>query len=164
MTLLDTIPGVARQSAELLLAEVGTDMQRFPTAAHLCKWAGVCPGNHESAGRQYSGKTPPRNRWLRGMLVQMANAAVRCKSSYFATVYRRLASRRGHKRAIVAVAHRLLIAVYHMLRQHQPYRDYRTTVPGQYTEQQLVKKLQQRVERLGYQVQLVPIAATQPPS
>lgn len=75
MTLLDTIAGVARQSAELLFAEVGTDIQRFPTAAHLCKWAGVCPGNHESAGRQYSGKTPPSNRWLRGMLVQMANAA-----------------------------------------------------------------------------------------
>lgn len=164
MTLLDTIPGVARQSAELLLAEVGTDMQRFPSAAHLCKWAGVCPGNYESAGKHYCGKTPPSNRWLRGMLVQMANAAVRCNSSYFATVYRRLAARRGHKRAIVAVAHRLLIAVYHMLRQHQPYRDYHTTVPGQHTEQQLVKKLQQRVERLGYQVQLVPIAATQSPS
>jgi hypothetical protein len=74
------------------------------------------------------------------------------------------AARRGHKRAIIAVAHRLLIAVYHMLRQHQPYRDYRTTIPGQYTEQQLVKKLQQRVERLGYQVQLVPIAASQIPS
>ncbi len=89
MALLDTIPGVARRSAELLLAEVGTNMQRFPTAAHLCKWAGVCPGNHESAGRQYSGKTPPSNRWLRGMLVQMASSAVRCKTSYFATVYRR---------------------------------------------------------------------------
>jgi transposase len=107
MILLDTIAGVARRSAQLLLAEVGTDMQRFPTAAHLCKWAGVCPGNHESGGRQYSGKTPPSNRWLRGMLVQMANAAVRCKTSYFAYVYRRLAARRGHKRAMIAVAHRL---------------------------------------------------------
>jgi transposase len=107
MTLLDTIAGVARRSAQLLLAEVGTDMQRFPTAAHLCKWAGVCPGNHESGGRQYSGKTPPSNRWLHGMLVQMANAAVRCKTSYFACVYRRLAARRGHKRAMIAVAHRL---------------------------------------------------------
>ena len=84
MTLLNTIPGVARQSAELLLAEVGVEMSRFPSTAHLCKWAGVCPGNHESAGRQPLGKTPPSNRWLRGMLVQMANAAVRCKSSYFA--------------------------------------------------------------------------------
>ncbi len=164
MTLLDTIPGVARQSAELLLAEVGIDMERFPSAAHLCKWAGVCPGNHESAGKHYSGKTPPSNRWLRGMLVQMANAAVRCKSSYFATVYRRLAPRRGHQRAIIAVAHRLLIAVYHILRQQQPYRDHHTSNAGQPTEQQLLKKLQHQVERLGYQVQLVPIAAAQSPS
>lgn len=161
MTLLDTIPGVARQSAELLLAEVGADMQRFPSAAHLCKWAGICPGNHESAGKQYSGKTPPSNRWLRGMLVQMANATVRCKTSYLATVYRRLAPRRGHKRAIVAVAHRLLIAVYHMLNQHQPYRDYRTTDTGQRGQQQLLTTLQHRIERLGYQVQLIPIATVQ---
>lgn len=164
MTLLDTIPGVARQSAELLLAEVGIDMSRFPSAAHLCKWAGICPGNHESAGKLYSGKTPPSNRWLRGMLVQMANAAVHCKASYFATVYRRLAPRRGHKRAIIAVAHRLLIAVYHMLRQHQPYRDYRTTNTGQRSQEQRLKKLQQQIEQLGYQVQLVPLAITQTPT
>jgi len=164
MPLLDTIPGVARQSAELLLAEIGSDMRRFPSAAHLCKWAGVCPGNHESAGKQYSGKTPPANRWLRSILVQMANAAVRCKASYFAGVYRRLAARRGHKRAIVAVAHRLLIVVYHILKQHQPYRDYRTTHPRQYQQQHLVQTLQHRIERLGYQVQLIPIATAQPPT
>lgn len=164
MPLLDSIPGVARQSAELLLAEVGSDMRRFPSAAHLCKWAGVCPGNHESAGKRYSGKTPPANRWLRSILVQMANAAVRCKASYFATVYRRLAPRRGHKRAIVAVAHRLLIAVYHILKQHQPYRDYRTTDLGQRSQHQLIQTLQHRIERLGYQVQLTPLATAQPPS
>lgn len=164
MTLLDTIPGVARRSAELLLAEVGVDMERFPSAAHLCKWAGICPGNHESAGKQYSGKTPPSNRWLRGMLVQMANAAVRCRTSYFASVYHRLAPRRGHKRTIVAVAHRLLIAVYHMLKQHQPYRDYRASDTGQRSQEQRLKRLQQQVERLGYQVQLIPFTATQPPA
>ena len=162
MTLLDTIPGVARQSAELLLAEVGVEMSRFPSAAHLCKWAGVCPGNHESAGKQSSGKTPPSNRWLRGMLVQMANAAVRCKSSYFATVYRRIAARRGHKRAILAVAHRLLIAVYHILSQHQPYRDYQATPAGQHLKAQRLKQLQKRVEALGYQVQLVPLPEANP--
>ena len=164
MTLLDTIPGVARQSAELLLAEVGVEMHRFPSAAHLCKWAGVCPGNHESAGKQSSGKTPPSNRWLRGMLVQMANAAVRCKSSYFATVYRRIAARRGHKRAILAVAHRLLIAIYHMLKQRQPYRDYQATPTGQQAKQQRLKQLQKRVEALGYQVQLVPLPVANPSS
>jgi hypothetical protein len=98
------------------------------------------------------------------MLVQMANAAVRCKTSYFATVYRRLAPRRGHKRAIVAVAHRLLIAVYHMLSQHQPYRDYRTTATGQRSREQRLNILQHQAERLGYQVQLVPISTAQPPS
>jgi transposase len=164
MPLLDSIPGIARQSAELLLAEIGSDMRRFPSAAHLCKWAGVCPGNHESAGKQYSGKTPPANRWLRSILVQMANAAVRCKASYFATVYRRLAPRRGHKRAIVAVAHRLLIAVYHILKHHQPYCDYRTMDTGQRTQHQLIQTLQSRTERLGYQVHLTPIATAQPPS
>jgi transposase len=147
--LLDTIPGVARQSAELLLAEIGSNMRRFPSAAHLCKWTGVCPGNHESAGKRYSGKIPPANRWLRSILVQMANAAVRCKAAYFATVYRRLAPCRGHKRAIVAVAHRLLIAVYHMLKQHQPYRDCRTIDTGQRTQHQMIQTLQHRIERLG---------------
>lgn len=162
MPLLDSIPGIARQSAELLLAEIGSDMRRFPSAAHLCKWAGVCPGNHESAGKQASGKIPPANRWLRSILVQMANAAVRCKASHFAGVYRRLAPRRGHKRAIVAVAHRLLIAVYHILKRHEPYRDFRATHLGQPTQQRLVQTLQARIERLGYQVQLTPIDTNQP--
>jgi hypothetical protein len=94
----------------------------------------------------------------------MANAAVRCKASYFAAVYRRIAARRGHKRAILAVAHRLLIAVYHMLRQRQPYRDYQPTVPGQYSKEQYLKQLQQRVEALGYQVQLVLLPTPNPSS
>jgi transposase len=147
-----------------MLAEIGSDMGRFPSARHLCKWAGVCPGNQESAGKHYSGKTPPSNRWLRSMLVQMANAAVRCKTSFFATVYRRLAPRRGHKRAIMAVAHRLLIAVYHMLRQHQPSHDHCATKSGQRTQQQLLNTLQHRIERLGYQVQLIPLPPVQPSS
>lgn len=98
------------------------------------------------------------------MLVQMANAAVRCKLSYFATVYRRLAPRCGHKRAIVAVAHRLLIAVYHMLKHHQPYRDSRSSQPASQSQSQLVQTLQHRIERLGYQVHLTPIASPQSPS
>ncbi|WP_250126471.1 hypothetical protein [Chroococcidiopsis sp. CCMEE 29] len=92
----------------------------------------------------------------------MANAAVRCRQSYFTSVYRRLVARHGHKRAIVAVAHRILIAVYHMLRQHQPYKDYHTTDTGQCSKEQLLGQLKQQVERLGYQVQLLPIPAAQP--
>lgn len=162
LPLLDSIPGIARQSAELLLAEIGSDMRRFPSAAHLCKWAGVCPGNHESAGKQASGKIPPANRWLRSILVQMANAAVRCKASHFAAVYRRLAPRRGHKRAIVAVAHRLLIAVYYILKRHEPYRHCRATQLGQPAQSHRVQTLQAQIERLGYQVQLTPIDTAQP--
>jgi transposase len=164
LPLLDSIPGIARQSAELLLAEIGSDMRRFPSAAHLCKWAGVCPGNHESAGKPASGKISPANRWLRSILVQMANAAVRCKSSHFAGVYRRLAPRRGHKRAIVAVAHRLLIAVYHILKRHEPYRDCRATQPGQPSQSHRVQTLQTLLERLGYHVQLTPINTAQSPT
>ena len=164
LPLLDSIPGIARQSAELLLAEIGSQMRRFPSAAHLCQWAGVCPGNHESAGKRASGKIPPANRWLRSILVQMAHAAVRCKASHFAGVYRRLAPRRGQKRTIIAVAHRLLIAVYHLLKRHEPYRDFRATHPAQSTQPHLVQTLQARIERLGYRVQLTPIETAQLPS
>jgi transposase len=161
LPLLDTIPGIARQSAQLLLAEIGSNMQRFPSAAHLCKWAGVCPGNHESVGKQASGKIPPANRWLRSILVQ-ANAALRCKASHFAEVYRRLAPRRGHKRAIVAVAHRLLIAVYHILKRCEPYRAFRATHSEHPPQQHLVQTLQARIEQLGYQVHLTPIHTARP--
>jgi len=84
--------------AQLLIAEIGVNIDRFPSAAHLCKWARVCPGNYESAGKRYSGNTGQANRWLRSALVQAANAAIKCKQSYLAVVYRRLAARRGHKR------------------------------------------------------------------
>lgn len=101
-------------------------------------------------------KPQPSNCWLRGMLVQMA-AAVRCKQSYFAVVYPPIAARRrGHKWAIFAVAHRLQIAVYHMLRQHQPYRDYQATAPGRHSKEQHLQQLQRRIEQLSYQVQLAP--------
>ena len=93
--LLDTIPGVGRATAELVVAEIGTDMQRFPSAGHLASWARVSPGNNESAGKRHSGRTGPGNQWLRSGLVQAAHAAVRVKGSYFSSVYRRLVGRRG---------------------------------------------------------------------
>lgn len=102
--LLDSIPGVARRTAELLIAEIGCDMSRFKSAAHLAKWAKLCPGNYESAGQRLAGRTGQSNTWLRSALVQAANAAVRCKNSYLNAVYRRLVARRGRKKAIVAVA------------------------------------------------------------
>ncbi len=113
--LLDTAPGIGRTAAELILAEIGTDMHRFPTEGHLASWAKVCPGNRQSGGKRYSSRTGKGSRWLRPVLVQAAWAAIRVKDSHLATVYRRLVVRLGTQKAIMAVAHRLLVAIYHML-------------------------------------------------
>src|SRR3712207_4476803 len=123
VTLLDTAPGIGRTVAEMIIAEVGTDMSRFPSEAHLASWAKVSPGNHESGGKRYTGKTGKGSRWLRSALVQAAHAAVKVKDSHLAAVYHRLKARRGKKKAIIAVAHRLLVAIYHMLKQREPYRE-----------------------------------------
>jgi transposase len=157
--LLDTIPGVARATAELIIAEIGTDMQRFGSAERLASWAKVCPGNNESAGKRRSGRTGQGNAWLRSGLVLAAHAAVVVKDSYFAKVYRRLAMRRGAKRAIMALAHRLLIAVYHMLLKHEPYRAPEPSAHDARRTHQLVHRMQQRIERLGYAVTIVPMPA-----
>lgn len=152
VALLDTIPGVARATAELLLAEIGIDMSRFPSAAHLARWARVCPGNNESAGKHFSGRTGQGNSWLRSGLIQAANAAARCKNTYLATVYQRLAARRGRKRALVAVAHRILTAVYHMLSTAQPYQDLGVNYLSQHQQEHLLKRMRSRLEHLGYKV------------
>ena len=120
--ILETIPGVARRTAELLLAEIGIDMSRFPTASHLAKWARLCPGNNESAGRRLSATIGQGHQWLRSGLVQAAQATVRCRGTYLASVFRRLASRRGKNKAIMAVAHRLLRAAYYILLKREPTR------------------------------------------
>ncbi len=113
VALLDTIPGVARRAAEMIVAEIGSDMSRFPSADDLASWAGVAPGNHESAGKRYSGKTRKGNQTLRTTLTQAAHSATRTKT-YLAAQYRRLATRRGKKRAIMAVAHSILVMAYHI--------------------------------------------------
>lgn len=154
VSLLDTIPGVARNTAEVLLAEIGIDMTRFPSAAHLARWARVCPGNNESAGKQFSGRTGHGNNWLRSALIQAANAASRCKNSYLAVVYQRLKARRGRKRAIVAVAHRILTAVFYMLSSGQPYKDLGVNYLNQPQKQHLLKQMRSRLEQLGYKVTL----------
>ena len=111
--LLKTIPGVEQRTAENLIAEIGNNMDQFPSAEHLASWAGMCPGNNESAGKRKSGKTPKGNRWLRRTLNKSAWAASHTKNTYLSAQYRRLASRRGKKRAIVAVGHTMLKIVYH---------------------------------------------------
>lgn len=115
IALLDSIPGVNQRIAEIFLAEVGTDMQRFPTAGHLASWVGLCPGNHQSARKQIRGTTRKGDRWLRQALIEAAQGAMRTKDTYLNAQGRRHTHRRGKKRAVVAVAHTILIIAYHIL-------------------------------------------------
>lgn len=156
LALLRTIPGI-KARAENVLAELGADMRVFPTAAHAASWAALCPGNDETGGKRRSGKTRKGNRWLRGVLGEAAWAAARTKDSYPSAQFRRLAGRRGKKRAIVAVSHSLLIAVYHVLRDHVPYQDLGAQHFDRLNPTQLTRYLVKRLERLGHQVTLKPM-------
>jgi transposase len=155
---LDTIPGVGQRAAEMLLAEIGTDMCRFPTAKHLASWAGMCPGHNESAGKRRSGKTRKGSRWLRQILVEMAHAAAKTKGTYLAAQYRRLAARRGKKRALIAVGHTLLVIAYTMLKRRQPYQDLGAAYFDTLDQHRVERRLVRRLERMGYQVALQPSA------
>jgi transposase len=158
MALWDTIPGVDQTAAHVLVAELGVDMSRFPNDRHVAAWAGLAPGNNESAGKHYSGRTTKGNPALRRMLVQAAWAATRTKGTYLSALYRRLVARRGKKRAIVAVARSILISAYHMAIRREPYRD----AGGNYFDQRMreivVSRLSRRLEKLGYSVFLTPQA------
>jgi transposase len=159
VSILDTIPGVDQRGAELLVAEWGTDMTRFGTAARLAAWTGVAPGNDESAGKQRSGKTRQGNRALRTGLTQMAHAATRTKGTYVASLYHRLAARRGKKRAIIAVAHSIVVSAFHMLSRHEPYHELGANYFDQQRRHHLVDRLTRRLEHLGYRVSLEPVPA-----
>jgi transposase len=152
--LLDTIPGVARHTAEMLVAEIGTDMTRFPSADHLPSWAGVAPGNYESAGKRASGKTRKGNRFLRTVLVQAAHAAARTKGTYLSAQYRRLSTRRGKTRAIMAVAHSMLVMAYYMIQRQEPYREAGADFFDQLQPEDTARRLVKRLEHLGYHVTL----------
>ena len=156
---LATIPGVGPRTAELLLAEIGTDMTRFPTAAHLASWAGVCPGNTESAGKRLSGRTRKGNPWLRTGLVEAAQAAARTKGTYLAAQYRRLAARRGTRKAAVAVAHSILVIVYHLLRDGTVFTDLGADFYDQRHRERVERRLVRRLEALGHRVTLTPATA-----
>jgi transposase len=158
LTRLDTIPGVGRRIAEIIAAEVGPDVRRFPSAGHLASWAGLCPGQDESAGKRRSGKTRKGNRWLRTALVEAAQAARRTKT-YLAAQFRRLTTRRGLKKAMVAVAHSILRIVYHLLIDEHPFEDLGEAYFDQRQRQHVSRRLKQRLERLGYRVQLEPITS-----
>jgi transposase len=158
--LLDTIPGVQQRGAEMIVAEIGVDMTRFGTASRLAAWAGVAPGNHESAGKQRSGKTRKGNQVLRAGLTQLAHGAVRTKGTYFSALYRRLAARRGKRRAILAVAHSIIVSVFYMLWRQEPYHDLGANYFDERRRHYTVDRLASRIEHLGYRVQLEPLSAT----
>jgi transposase len=154
VVLLDTIPGVARATAEAIVAEIGTDMRRFPTADHLASWAGVAPGNHESAGKRHSGRTRQGNKPLGAALNQAANAASRTKNTYLSAQYHRLAPRRGKKKAIVALMHSILVMSYHMIQRKEPYQELGGNYFDQRSPEVTANRLVKRLERLGFQVSL----------
>jgi transposase len=151
---LDTIPGVGRRTAEILVAELGTELQRFPTAQHLASWAGLCPGNDESAGKRRSGRTRRGNPWLRAALVEAAQAASRSHATYLGAQFRRLAARRGKKRALIAVAHSILVAVYFLLTRQVDYVELGNDYFDQRDQQRVERRLVRRLEGLGYDVNL----------
>jgi transposase len=144
---IDDLPGIGKRSAEVILAEIGIDMSRFPSAAHLCSWTGLCPGNNESAGKRKSGKTNKGNKHLKSILIQCAKAAQKDKNSFFYAQYQRLVVRRGANRATVAVAHSMLIAIYHMLMDNVPFKnlgsDYYTKFNTAAKARYYLRKLQE---------------------
>ena len=157
--LLQTIPGVGAVVAAALVAEIGTDMSRFPSAKHPASWAGVCPGNKQSGGKRLSGRTTNGNVWLRAMLGEAAWSIARTRGTYLAAQYHRLARRRGKNKAAMAVAHSLLVIVYCVLRDQQPYHELGATYFEQRDAERTQRHHVQRLQQLGFNVTLTPLAA-----
>jgi transposase len=155
---LDAIPGIGRRTAEAVVAEIGTDMSRFPTAKHLASWAGMCPGNHRSAGKRKSGKTRKGSPWLKSALTEAAHAAGRTKGTYLSAQYRRFAAGRNKKRATVAVGHALLGIIYHLLKEGTTYQDLGPTHFDERDRQAVIRRSVRRLEDLGYQVTVEELA------
>jgi transposase len=157
--LLQTIPGVGAIVATSLVAEIGTDMTRFPSAKHLASWAGVCPGNKESGGKRLSGRTTKGNVWLRAMLGEAAWSIARTRGTFLSAQYHRLARRRGKNKAAMAVAHSLLVIAYCVLRDQEPYNELGATYFEQRDAERTQRHHVQRLQQLGYSVTLTPLAA-----
>ena len=153
---LDAIPGVNRTTIENVIAEIGVDMGVFPDEHHLASWCGLCPGNEESAGKRLRTRTRKGNRWLRRSLAEAAWAATRRKDSYLAAQYRRLAARRGKKRALVAVGHSLLVVIYHILKHNVEYQDLGPDYFARLEPERLRRYLVKRLQGLGFDVTLSP--------
>jgi transposase len=159
ITAIDELPGIARRSAEVIIAEIGSDMGRFPSAAHLCSWAGLCPGNHKSAGKRGHGKTTKGNKALKSILVQCAKAAKHCGDSYFSAQYQRIAARRGKNRATIAVAHSMLIAIYHVLKNGIAFHDLGSSYYDNFNREHKINGYLKRLQALGWSPGIAPVSA-----
>ena len=160
VALLSTIPGVDRRTAETLIAEIGVDMSRFASSGHLASWAGMCPGNEESAGKRRSGKTRKGSKWLRSALTEAAHAAARTKGSYLSAHYARIRGRRGSKKAAIAVGHSILVICYQLLKRKVPYEDLGEDYyvrNRRCSSEAHTKRLVRQLERLGHKVALEPL-------
>ena len=156
--LLSSIPGIRELAAKTILAEIGTDMSRFPSANHLASWACMCPGNNESAGKKKSGKTKKANSTLKKTLVQCGRTAANSKNTYLSALYHKIAARRGAKRAVVAVGHSILVTIYHMIKNRTNYHDLGADYFQNRNKEALVKQNIKRLQALGYNVVLEKIA------
>jgi len=154
LELLDEVPGVDWTVAAAIIAELGVDMSVFQTVSQLVSWAGVCPGNNESAGKRKSSRITKGNVYLKAVLVEAANAAARAKGTYLGDKFYRLKARRDYKRAVVAVAHKILVAIYHMLSQNVSYNDLGDLYLDKLNKHHLTRNLVHRLQRLGFQVTL----------
>lgn len=159
VNLLDSIPGIGRQIAEVLLAEIGLDMSRFASERNLASWAGMCPGNNESAGKRRNGKTRKGSRWLRHALIEAAHGAARTKNKYLKAHYHRIAAHRGKKKALVAVGHSILTISYHLLTRRQQYSDLGANYFDERDQNSVRLRCVKRLEKLGFNVNLQPAAA-----